>query len=398
MGIQRQPGESALAYHKRLIYGKLVDRTLADVDYSELSELVYGQPYSSDNCRKAMYGSKKTLELMDAEGVSHIADDALLSELESKKIEIQKERQKFFDERTAFNKIVRERSRQEELNEILVDAIQHSDLPKLNYEPHVSEYSDNDLLVSLNDIHYGANVKNAWNEYNSDICRKMFSNYLDKIISIQKRHGSQNCYVWSNGDAIHGNLKYSIAVTNKENVIEQIMGVSELISEFLSELSLCFDNVYFVTVGGNHSRLNPNKDQSLYTERLDDLIEWYVKARLQDYVNVTILDARIDETMYVFEVRGKNYLGCHGDYESGEAKIQTLQAMSGKQIYAVLLGHKHHNKIDNVQNIKTVMAGSFLGVDSYCVTKRIIGRPEQLVCVCDGTGIICYYDIPLADK
>lgn len=47
MNIERQPQESLMDYHKRLIYGKLVDRTLADVDYVELSEKVYGQPYSN---------------------------------------------------------------------------------------------------------------------------------------------------------------------------------------------------------------------------------------------------------------------------------------------------------------------------------------------------------------
>lgn len=36
-------GETTPEYHKRLIYGKLVDKTLADLDYSELAMEVYGQ-------------------------------------------------------------------------------------------------------------------------------------------------------------------------------------------------------------------------------------------------------------------------------------------------------------------------------------------------------------------
>ena len=58
--------ESQLDYHKRLVYGKLVDKTLADMDYTELAELVYGQPYSSDVARRMLYGSRRTLELMDS--------------------------------------------------------------------------------------------------------------------------------------------------------------------------------------------------------------------------------------------------------------------------------------------------------------------------------------------
>ena len=34
--LTKRPNETDLAYHKRLIYGKLVDGTLADEDYSEL--------------------------------------------------------------------------------------------------------------------------------------------------------------------------------------------------------------------------------------------------------------------------------------------------------------------------------------------------------------------------
>lgn len=64
--LERQQGESALDYHKRLIWGKLVDKTLCDVSYSDLSELVYGQRYSPDVARRMMYGSRRTLEKMQA--------------------------------------------------------------------------------------------------------------------------------------------------------------------------------------------------------------------------------------------------------------------------------------------------------------------------------------------
>lgn len=395
MNIERKQNETPLDYHKRIVYGKLVDKTLSDVDYTELAELAYGQSFSSDVARRMFYGSKRTLDLMDSERVESASTNELLTELDEKMIELRKERQKFFDQRNAFNKVVRDRSRQEELNEILVEAVQSGELPTLDYSPHIQIQSDNDLLVSLNDIHYGANIKNAWNEYNSCICRDMMYRYLDRIISIGQTHKSENCICWMNGDAISGNIHYSIAITNKENVIEQVMGVSELVSEFLAELSKHFNAVTFITVAGNHSRISPNKDDSLSSERLDDLIEWYVKARLQNFDNIIIADNKIDETMYTIDIRGKLYCGVHGDYDGSAAKVQALQTMVGKPVYAVLSGHLHHNKVDVVQGIKTVMAGSFLGIDDYCIQKRIFGKPEQMVCVCDENGILCHYDISL---
>lgn len=381
-----------------IVIGKLVDRTI-DEDYAELSERLFGEGncFNSSEVRKRMYGMKAMIDMIDKDSEFSIQDSSILSELDKKKIELQKERQKFFDQRNAFNKIVHDRSRQEELNEILVEAVQSGNLPQLNYEHNFIEPSDNDLLVSLNDIHYGANVKNYWNTYNSDICRQMMCRYLDRIISIGKTHGSENCIVWANGDEISGNIHQSITVTNKENVIEQIKGVSELISEFLAELSKHFRQVVFVSVAGNHSRLDPNKDRALVSERLDDLVEWYLGARLQNFDNVQIGvgSEKIDETMYLIDIRGKTYCGIHGDFDGSASKVQSLQTMARKPLYAVLSGHLHHNKTDEVQGVKTIMAGSFLGMDDYCVQKRIVGKAEQIVCVCDEYGVRCVYDIPL---
>lgn len=342
-----------------------------------------------------MYGMKAVIDAIEAEREQSYDYD-LITEIDAKKTELQKEKQKYFDQRAAFNKIVRERSRQEELNDILTESIRNGDLPALNYVENVIESSDNDLLVSLNDLHYGIDVDNYWNKYNTEICAEMLRRYLDSIFRIQKTHGSENCIVWANGDMISGNIHYTIAIQNKENVVEQIKGVSELIAEFLAELSKHFKNVTYVSVAGNHSRVSPNKDTALKDERLDDLVEWYLKARLDNFDNITIGGGdKIDETMYVIEVRGKNYCGVHGDYDGSAAKISTLQTFVGRQLYAVLSGHLHHNAIDEVHGVKTIMAGSFVGMDDYCIQKRIYGKPEQLVLVCDESGVVCSYDVSL---
>lgn len=395
MDIEKRTDETQLQYHKRIIYGKLVDRTLSDIDYSELSELAYGQSYSSDVARRMFYGSRRTLQLMEDKQAADIDNNNILSELDAKMIELRKERQKFYDQRNAFNKVVRERSRQEELNEILVDAVKNGNLPRLNYEPAYIEPSTNDLLVSLNDIHYGIDISNAWNTYNPDVCRDMMRKYLNRILSIAQTHHSENCIVYNCGDSISGKIHLTIQITNKENVVEQIKGVSELIAEFLAELSSHFNTVKYMSVSGNHSRLD-TKENSPYDERMDDLIEWYLSARLQDFENIQIdTHSRVDATMFITDIRGKTYCGVHGDFDGSATKIAALQAMAQRPLYAVLSGHKHHNMCDEVQGVKTVMAGSFLGVDDFCIQKRIFGKPEQMVCVCDNTGIVCHYDIAL---
>ena len=394
MELNKKDNETDFQYHRRIVYGKLVDKTLSDYDYSELAKYAYGKEYSPDVARRMFYGSERTLELIDNERLLQTDADAL-SDIDKRMIELKKEKQKLIDQRSAFNKIVRERSREEELNEILTDSVRNGNLPRLNYEMCHIDADDNTLLVSLNDIHYGLTVNNAWTTYNPDVCMEMMCKYLDRIVSIAELHHSDKCIVYNCGDSISGNIHLTIQVSNRENVVEQVKGVSELISEFLAELSKHFNSVEYVSVAGNHSRI-ANKDNAPYDERLDDLIEWYLKARLSDFDNIKInTDSRVDATMFAINVYGKEYVGVHGDWDGTPTSIAALQAMLQCPIYAVLSGHKHHNMRDEVQGVKNIMAGSFVGVDDFCIQRRIYGRPEQMVMVCTSSGIVCSYDIEL---
>ena len=368
-----------------LEWSDVVSLTNLDVHYDSLRKAANVTPYSGYNVMKYF---KEKYAACSADNSS-----AYLSELEHKLYELQKERQRFYDQRSALNKIIRERARQEELNDILLSAIENNDLPNLSCSPHEVQASDNDILVSLNDIHYGAVVDNYWNVYNPDICADMFNQYVSKILDVASRHGSENCIIWSNGDAISGSIHHSISVTNKESVIKQIMGVSELIAQFIARLSPHFKTIRYMSVAGNHSRID-TKDRALQDERLDDIPEWYLKARLQNITNVIFNDyEKIDPTMYLAEIRGKTYLGVHGDYEATTSKVQSLVTMAQRPVYSILSGHKHHNKLDTVQGVKTIMAGSFLGIDSFAASLRIFGKPEQLISVVDRNGFLCHYDV-----
>lgn len=396
--LERLPNETALQHHRRIIEGKLVDRTLADIDYAELAPYVYGHEYSSDVARRMMYGSRKTLELIDGLVDNTPADDNVLSEIERRRAELFKERQKLRDERTAYNKMLRDQARDEELKEILERQILEGNLPKLEYEPFEEYEGETSLIVSCSDIHYGAQCDNYWNRYNSDICKHMFGKYINEIAKIAKRHNAQDCYVTANGDLISGGQHLSIRLTNQENIMEQVTGVSELLAQFLAELSIIFNRVYFISVAGNHSRLD-KKDDALISERLDDLVEWYLAARMANFDNVFIgAGNKIDPTMYLINVRGYDFLGVHGDFEPSITNVTNLQAMVGQPIHAVLMAHRHHCATDSVQGVKIIQSGSFLGTDDYCISKRLFGKPEQIVTVVGDDGVECNYNVDLTIK
>ena len=404
--LAKREGERDLGFHKRIIEGKLVDGTLADIDYSELSEYAYGRQYSSDHTRKMFYGSKYTLDLID-NAEDRYDSDGIAADIDEKIIELRKERQRFYDQRAAFMKVVRERSRQEELNEIIERAISDGAISRLEWDDgkagSASGYaapSDNDLIVMLSDIHYGIEVHNAWQDYDSDICARMMRKYAQDIISVARTHGSENCYIAGLGDFISGCIHLPIALANRENIVEQIVGVSELISHFILDLANYFSTVHFISVSGNHSRI-AKKDEARNDERLDDLIPFYLKARLAAIDNVFIEDEageKVDSTIFKLNVRGKTYIGVHGDFDNGVSGVNSLQAMIREPIYGILCGHKHHSYSEVIQGTRVIMSGSFPAVDDYAVSKRLYSEPEQTILVCDKNGVRCTYNIALSAK
>lgn len=388
---KRQDNETIKDYKLRLFRNKV----LYDLDTKQIADLINAE--TGDNFSESAY--RKWFKPYQ-EGYDDAVDELLngtciLQEYENQRIELEKEKVKFRDYRNSYNKTIREQSRDEHNLSIILDAIANKEpypIPKKIIDT-TNYLTSTDLLIGLNDIHYGAVINNHWNTYDSDVVVDRLNLYIDKILAIQKTHDSRNCYVCANGDLVSGKIHLGVDLNNRENLIEQVIGVSEVISNFLTTLSFYFDTVTFAIVAGNHSRLRKKKTDSLY-ERLDDLIPWYLKARLQNNPSIIINDDTIDKTLNIINIQGKNYLNVHGDYDVIK-HVDKVIAMVNEPIYAVCLGHLHHNVTDWVQGYKVLMSGSLMGMDDLCVARRILGKAQQLVCVCDSSGITATYDVDL---
>lgn len=387
--MQRNEGESVKDYKIRLCENKdLVSPKLTWEDIAKLINTETGDTFSESSYRKWWASFQDGREYQKRLSIS---GEALIKEYELKRIEFEKERQRFFDQRNSYSRMLRPNARHDELIEIVQRTIAETENCAFADVVPVKINSNNDLLVQLNDLHIGANVKNAWNTYNSDVCRAYLQQYLQKIADVAETHKAENCFVSVGGDIIHGANYYSIAVENKENVIQQIKVAAQMLSEFVYELAKMFSHVNIAIVAGNHSRMG-KKEETLYQERLDDLIPWYMQAKLMNVNNVSFVE-NIDVSMSMLNIRGKKYVSVHGDYENGRQALQTLNIMNGEDVYAILTGHRHHLLIDFLNNIRIMMSGSMLGMDSYCIEKRTVGIPQQLLSVCDASGVVASYDV-----
>lgn len=398
MDFQKKLNESEEQFLWRI--GQAKDNGLTDLSWDEIADIVNRQFREDESeyrtaaaYRKPYQQAKRFYE----SGVFNVGEDTRVAEMQETLHEMRKERYRLSDERTAINRIARSDGRFEGNLEILAKMIRENGrttLPEVRYD---IEPSNNDLFIALSDLHLGFDTKNNFGCYNSAVAEARLTEYLSRIIEIQRVHKAQDAYVGLMGDMINGEIHFTTQLENRENVTEQVQKAAELISAFVYELSKHFRNVYVNSVAGNHSRTGL-KDQVLRGNRLDNLIPWYMKAKLGHLSNVRFCDElNHDTTIGCFVIRGHRYLIVHGDYDGfNESGVSKLVMMLGYKPTAIMYGHMHRCSYDDIGGVKIIRSGSFNGVsEDYLVSRRITGKPQQMVCVLNDTGVSSCYPVEL---
>lgn len=386
--LRRTESESPLNYHKRLVYGKLVDKTLADCDFSELAELLYGQPYSSDVARRMMYGSRKTLELMDSEQIQHVSDSCILNEIEMKRAEVQQERQRFFDQRREYNRLIAQEGRKEHIYESLAMAANKLAesigvvFDNSYYNPDTS--CEDEAVLVFSDWHYGMKTSNVFNSYNTEICKQRVANTVNAAIARIQLHGCRKLHVVVLGDLCHGAIHVGARVASEELVCEQLMQASEILAQAILKLSQYVEDTFVYTTYGNHARTVQNKSDSLHRDNMERIVPWWLAQRLQLNDNITIMPESENEFLFV-NACGHDICAAHGDLDTVKCSPRLLatifQKKYGKDIEYILLGDKHHRESFNELGITATICGSLCGTDDYANDKRLYSHPEQLLLI-----------------
>lgn len=396
----RYPKEQEQAFLWRV--GQAKDSGEIDVTWEQIATYMNGEfrdteeDYRTESAYRKQYATAKNF--YESVFVKQLGGDAYLEQLREERQELYKVKTQVRDERNELNRKLRGTARLDSTLDALGRTIESSG--KERYLPTVQATPDGetDIVCCLSDIHYGIEFDSYTGKYNSDIAKERILKYASELVKIGKRHKSKDIYVAMLGDQISGNCHPSISVENRENVIEQIMGVSGIISDFLYEVASYFDNVYVVSVGGNHSRIQP-KDVAVKDERLDNLIIWYLQCNFKhmaDRVHITPVKENIDSTLALITVRGNDYVAVHGDYDPfTDAGIAKLVMWLGKKPYAILSGHMHTHFYKEMSVIG-VQSGSMCGSgDDYTVERRLRGKPSQAACVVNEEGIVTAYPVRL---
>ena len=384
--------------------GQAKDNGLVDFSWEEIAGIMNKEfredvsEYRSEAAYRKPYQQAK--QFYEAGTFSKFSEDTYIAELREAKHEVRKEKQKLWDERTALNKVLREEGRRESMFDIVKYAIEKYQPIKFDYEPHTVDSSDNDLIIHLTDIHCGVNIDSPFNKFNTNILKDRLQRFLNEILDIQRMYQSENAYLILGGDNISGLIHLNARIEAKENIITQIMTVTDMISNFIYELSKVFNKVEVHTTAGNHSRSVANKQETLKGENFDLLVPYICKKDLKNIENIEFAENHLDCDIATFMVRGHMVYATHGDKDTTKNVVYHMTNFARKAKLPLpdmcYLGHRHTNSLETIDDVKVIQSGCVDGMDSYTIDSRLVGTPEQTVTVVtEKHRVKALCDIPL---
>ena len=404
MDLERKIGESDIAYHKRLVYGKLEDKTLSGVDYDELSRYLYGKQFSRDVARRLTYGSYRTLKIMDSQVANTPSKEGLSFEIAEQTRELQKERQRYFDQRREYKKMISEEGRREHLEAALAIAAGKLDetVGRIFPDANVIDYlnsieSGTEAVLVFSDWHYGMVADNVFNKYNTKICAERVEHVVHQAVNRMLLHHCSKLHIVILGDVMHGAIHTSARVASEELAADQLMQVSEILAQAIEYLSQFVEHTLVYTTYGNHARTIQNKKDSIHRDNMERIVPWWLRQRLKGVDCVTIVSEEENEFLFI-EACGHQFVAAHGDMDSVKSSPRLLatlfQKKYGMDIEYVLLGDKHHRESFDEVGICAMICGSLCGTDDYANSKRLYSQPEQLLLiVTENEGVDAEYRI-----
>ena len=306
-------------------------------------------------------------------------DEIEVDPYQEKLLILQKEKVKLSDERNQNRAYVRRLAREETLKEIALEAVKAISAKKLlpSYRDIVKfPNSDKEGILLLSDWHYGIEVDNVWNKYNPQIARERVAKLRDKVVEYGKQAKLSRLHILNLADLIAGRIHLTIRLESRIDVITQIMEISEILAEFLTDLSQYFDVDYY-SCTDNHSRVEPDKTQSLDLESLCRITDWYLNMRVGQDINIH--ENKFGQDIITLNVLGHNVLGVHGDHDKQQTVIEKMTLFTRQSYDLICTAHLHHFSADEHTGALLVSNSSLLGTDSYAAILRIHAKPSQTV-------------------
>lgn len=358
-------------------------------DISEKAEL----GFSDDHTRKLAYGVKFYDDMLRENKIANIEKDNL-QEYKEKMLELKKKRQQLSDERAFTNKKIRALSRVEDFIRLLRDEIEVLAYEKPLYvnKPIPTSLSKNIGILLLSDIHYGIVSDNLVNKYNPEIAEDRINKLIDNVLDYCQIHNITDLVIFELGDTLSGIIHNGIRLENRFSAAQQVIGISEIISNTLFRLSEKLNSITFTMVEGNHDRILVKKDDNLNEDSFSILVQELIIQRTTNIKNLNIIK-NVGKTFTRVNINGFECFGVHGDKDKPSTVCEGLEALSGIRPDFVFMGHFHNTNEYTVNQSEVLVNGSLSGVDEYAYNLRKNSPAIQKFIVMNKTGRLCTYNI-----
>jgi predicted phosphodiesterase len=300
-------------------------------------------------------------------------------ELNDLKNELYKERVRLQDVNREKRNYLREQARFENLLEVLKENIVQ--IPQEKEAKISQSYNDrNNVAVALlSDIHYGLQVDNNVNMYSTTIASSRLNFWSTKVIEYCQLYHVQTLNIVLCGDLISGLIKLSARVAQEEDVAEQIMAISEILSREITKINskISFVNIYGVV--GNHSRMNASKEDNIDSENFERLIFRYIELR----TGLKVIDSGHSDYLE-FNVGGSSCIATHGHNDKFGNVVNDFSKVLGYIPDYIYMGHTHHLQVEENGQTTVIVNGSVVGADDYAVKIRKYTKPSQVLHIISG--------------
>lgn len=300
------------------------------------------------------------------------SESSLLEEIKEQRRELEKEKIQIQTANIERNRINRAESRHKMYYQYVGTAIQS--LPMPDFRPLYSDFENKvEYLVTLADIHYGANFKSENNEYSPAIAKERFEYLSARIVSFVQSHKLRRIHIVSLGDLVQGVLRVSDLKINDSSVVKAVVEISRLVALFLNEISVYVMVEYYHSPTANHTQIRPlgTKASEIADEDLEYVIGNYIKDLCANNDRITVHLA--DEGKQYIEIPIFDYeiVAMHGhQIKNIETSVRDMSMLKRTFIDYLILGHFHNGKEipsfeSSCYDTEVLVSPSFIGSDPY---------------------------------
>ena len=365
--------ESITSYWIRL-YKNRQSYGLTFKECGQLMNEVTGEDWNEAKWRREMEGFLKVSEYLQKENPTGITSNEL-QEIQDEKLELQKEKLKFRDQKREFNNKLRRMARLEHLEDYLKEVTENFEGVSLPTSKSNTK-DKKEAAIIISDWHIGMQFEGRFNTFNHEVAEQRIAKVKDKTLDIVRKENVDTLHIANLGDMISGGIHVSTRVQAEEDVIQQVIRVSEYLKQFIKTFLDEGIQVEYYNIIGNHGRFQSNKSEVAgIEENFEKLILTILDTAFSKYKNYNSTGCR--DGIIEVEISNQKIILAHGDMDKSTNAAMRLPQLFGYVPDYIITGHIHHSTSKDFGVTEHIVNPSLIGADDYATGGRFGGKPGQ---------------------